>query len=222
MFLAPGLSDPRPPNLIPRFRGKANCTFTIRVPRFHLTDTEREEICRRRAIWGVDVYTDDSDPVAAAIHAGWICGEWGEGVDLSMLDPNYANAPKTEPSRRTASAQANLILTNPPSVPMQPVSGKDLHINILILPALQRYTSCTRYGIKSRSWGDSHDGMSFMIEKITWIDEGAGNGEERNGEARRKRMKNMAAGQGATTGPPLRLNVMKKPGSGTDVAAVGA
>lgn len=71
---------------IPRFDGKENCTFTIRVPRFRIDSSHREEICARRALWGTGVYTDDSDPVAAAIHSGFIRGEWAEDVDVSMLN----------------------------------------------------------------------------------------------------------------------------------------
>lgn len=69
--------------------------------------------------------------------------------------------------------------------------------------------------------------MSFQIEKLVWIDGGAGNGEERGGEARRKRMRTALAGLelrntldlsansndgggGARVmalGPPVRLNM---------------
>ena len=221
-FITPRLSDPRAPNLIPAYHGKENCTFTIRVPRFYLTKAEREEVCRRRVLWGVDIYSDDSDPLAAAIHAGWICGDWGEEVDPAMLDPSQASIPKTELGRGIALAAPDLTLSNPPSVPMQPIPGKDLHITILILPSLQSYASYTRHGIKSRPWGNTHDGMSFMVEKIAWVDEGAGNGEERTGEARRKRMKGLTNYQGVAKGPPLRLTVAKTPSNGPNMAAVGA
>lgn len=70
--------------------------------------------------------------------------------------------------------------------------------------------------------------MSFQIAKLVWIDGGAGNGEERGGEARRKRMRtalaglelrntlnpspNSSDGGGAARvmalGPPVRLNMI--------------
>ncbi|KAH0113992.1 hypothetical protein KCU82_g23919, partial [Aureobasidium melanogenum] len=71
---------------IPRFEDKANCTFTVRVPRAYLGASSAveedsgtiagglEEICKTRAVWGSDVYSDDSDPIAAAVHSGWIRG----------------------------------------------------------------------------------------------------------------------------------------------------
>ncbi|KAF2154109.1 hypothetical protein K461DRAFT_312083, partial [Myriangium duriaei CBS 260.36] len=61
---------------MPCFDGKENCTFTVRVPREYLIYSDSanaddqvaggmEEICKRRAIWGSEIYTDDSDVVAA-------------------------------------------------------------------------------------------------------------------------------------------------------------
>lgn len=170
---------------------------------------EREGVCRRRILWGADVYTDDSDPLAVAMHAGWIRGYWGEGVDFSWLDVGNVNSvpadPTTNPTITATPSESTLLA--PPRKPMLPIPGKDLHLTILILPTLQNYTSLVRYGIKSRPWGKTHDGMSFKIEKIAWVDEGAGQGEERGGEARRKRMKMMADEAG---GLPLHLDMMQK------------
>ncbi|KLJ05579.1 hypothetical protein EMPG_10934 [Blastomyces silverae] len=214
---------------IPRFEGKENCTYTIRVPRFRIDASHREEICARRALWGTGVYTDDSDPVAAAIHSGFIRGEWGEDVDVSLLDleikeehqhaPNGKNGTTTtlpklssldgptvkdpKPSDKletttTTTTTTATTTTNPttkskskPKIPPLPPPNKDLHITLLILPTLERYDSTVMYGLKSRPWGDNHDGMSFKIERIDWVDEGGSKGEERGGEARRKRLRSM-------------------------------
>lgn len=63
--------------------------------------------------------------------------------------------------------------------------NRDLHITILILPQLEKYSSCTRFGIRSREWGGKHngytgvhDGLSFMILSIKWVD-GVDSYEER-------------------------------------------
>lgn len=234
------------PKQLPRFEGKENCTITIRIPRFYLKDTEREKICSRRAIWGVDIYTDDSDPLAAAIHSGWIKGKWPAGVDASMLElKNNTSIKKrsssTERNKTTKSSTiitaatsttnnipSELIHTSPPPSPLSPMPSKDLHLTLLILPTLQTYPTLTRHGIKSRPLLSPHSGMSFQIEKLVWIDGGAGNGEERGGEARRKRMRTALAGLelrntldlsansndgggGARVmalGPPVRLNMI--------------
>lgn len=190
------------PFTIPPCDGKENCTLTIRIPRFYLSKEGREQVCLRRAVWGTDIYSDDTDPLAAAIHAGWIRGDWGDSIDVSMLelsiDNNATNANQTE-------------YTTLPSSPMLPPAGKDLHLTILLLPTLEEYASRISHGIKSRPWGNDHDGLSYRIEKIAWVDEKASQGEERGGEARRKRLK-MTTGKG--TGPPLRLGLGRSLGAG--------
>lgn len=192
---------------IPRFEGKENCTFTIRVPRFRIDPSHREEICARRAVWGTGVYTDDSDPVAAAIHSGFIRGEWGEDVDISMLDleikSDYHHAP--QPAGESSA-------TAKPSIPPVPPPNKDLHITLLILPRLERYESTLMFGLKSRAWDGNHDGMSFKVERIEWVDEGSTRGEERSGAARRKRLRNMMQTGRICTGPSL-LRLRGGPGS---------
>ena len=196
------------PFTIPRCDGKENCTMTIRIPRFYLSKEEREQVCLRRAVWGTEVYSDDTDPLAAAIHAGWIRGDWGDSIDFSSLELNSAN--------EAADTKHTEYIT-PPSSPMLPPPGKDLHLTILILPTLENYASRICHGIKSRPWGNDHDGLSYRIERIAWVDEKASQGEERGGEARRKRLK-MTTGKG--TGPPLRLGLGKSLGANTFGIAV--
>lgn len=182
---------------IPRFEGKENCTFTIRVPRFRIDPSHREEICARRALWGTGIYTDDSDPVAAAIHSGYIRGEWGQDVDISMLDleikEGYHHAPQPPAGGPTGK----------PAIPPVPPANKDLHITLLILPRLERYESSLMFGVKSRNWEGTHDGMSFKVERIEWVDEGSTRGEERSGAARRKRLRNMMQTGRISTGSGL-------------------
>ncbi|KAL4968510.1 uncharacterized protein BDV14DRAFT_167198 [Aspergillus stella-maris] len=183
---------------LPRFDGKENCTFTIRVPRFRIDTSHREEICARRAVWGTGIYTDDSDPVAAAIHSGFIRGAWGEDVDADMLDLEikeaFQHAPKTAQDMGIEEGER-------PKVPPAPPSDKDLHITLLILPKLERYDSSVLFGLKSRGWEQNHDGMSFKVLRIEWVDEGVGRAEERGGEARRKRLRNLMQSGRICTGP---------------------
>ncbi|KAL9611735.1 MAG: hypothetical protein Q9167_003621, partial [Letrouitia subvulpina] len=171
------------PTPLPKYEGKENCTLTVRVPRFYLEDVEREEITRRRALWGCDIYTDDSDPVAAAIHAGWIQGAWGPDIDISMLevDDGLKSLKVQEEGEKSHNK-----LNNPPTKPVVPPRNKDMLLALRVLPALEGYLSVTRHGIRSRSWGSEHDGISFMIEGVEFVEHGA---EERGGEARRKRMR---------------------------------
>lgn len=189
------LSTPHP---LPRYEGKENCTYTVQIPRFYLGAGEREKICRRGAVWGTDVYTDDSDPLAAAIHDGWIRGEFGEDIDLAMLELPSA----TKAQARFSGVKLNIggAITLQPPEPAMPPPNKDLHLTLLVLPPLQKYASRIAHGIKSRSWGNAHDGMSFKILSMEWVD---GHGEERSGQAQRNRMR-LSQAQALSNGPAIR------------------
>lgn len=182
-------STPAP---LPRFEGHENSTFTIKVPRVYLGNVSREEITSRRAVYGTDVYTDDSDVIAACIHQGWFRGAWNKDVDVDLL-----GLENDTPSNGVVNGKdyENDVLTEPPTRgPMHVPKKKDLHITVLVLPALEKYSSTTRYGIKSREWGGRHDGykgvhdgLSFMIRSIQWVD-GVDSNEARSGGLRRKLM----------------------------------
>ena len=182
-------STPAP---LPRFEGQENSTFTIKVPRIYLGDASREEITSRRAVFGTDVYTDDSDVLAACIHQGWFRGAWNKDVDVDLLGLEI-DAPAN--GAVNGRDYENDVLTEPPPRgPMHVPKKKDLHITVLVLPALEKYASTTRYGMKSREWGGRHDGykgvhdgLSFMINSIQWVDGVDGN-EGRTGASRRKIM----------------------------------
>jgi hypothetical protein len=197
---------PLPWNLI---QDKENCTLTVKISKAHLTPSAREEITSRRALWGTEVYTDDSDVIAACIHGGWFRGEWAEDIDVDMLDldrgPN-ADLNGTGGSRPTRQGVQDpnadpFILESPPETgPMHVPAGRDLHVKVLILPRLKKYASMARYGIKSREWGSGvtngdvqsntahHDGLSFMVLSIEWLTNGAQPSSRVRGRARRDRI----------------------------------
>ncbi|KAL9127449.1 MAG: hypothetical protein Q9217_003686 [Psora testacea] len=192
---------------IPPCPGKENCTLTVRIPRFYLTSSEREAICHRRAVWGSDVYTDDSDPLAAAIHSGWVRGEWGDGVDASTLE--------IERREEISIDSEHSSFTSPPASPVLPPHDKDLHLALLILPPLKGYASIMAHGVKSRSWGRDHDGMSFKIDSMSWVDGGVAAGEERGGKAKKARIRGlMSASMEAAVemgmGPAVKLALGRK------------
>jgi len=190
--------EPLPRQLV---AGNENCTLLVKIPRVHLTPSAREELTARRSIWGTEVYTDDSDVVAACIHDGWIRGEWGDDIDASLLD---LNQPTTK-SRKSkvgdaADSTANLeVLTSRPEAPVPIPVDRDLHVTVLILPALEKYSGMTRFGMTSREWGAQqsstlssghkpHDGISFAIHSVRWVDGAAPVGRLR-GKARRDRIR---------------------------------
>jgi hypothetical protein len=205
------------PQPLPRFEQRENCTFTIRVPRFRIDAARREEICARRALWGTGVYTDDSDPVAAAIHSGYIRGAWGEDVDESMLDleikDTYQHAPQPTAEDRAANASKGEHEPRKPRLPQVPPADKDLHITLLILPRVDQYESTVMFGLKSRKWTGRHDGVSFKVHRVEWVDDGVGRGEERSGEARRKRLRTLMQTGRICTGPAMaRMDELRQSG----------
>jgi hypothetical protein len=183
---------------IPRFEGKDNCTFTVRVPRAYLgTDTEANtvagglaEICKTRAVWGSEVYSDDSDPVAAAVHSGWIRGDFGEYND----DLRDLFHPQAESD--SESIDIGRVLTKKPKSPLHIPLNADLHITLLLLPALTCYVASTQNFLRSREWGADHDGVSYMIHSIEFVGGTMSNKfPERNAAAKHQRIKDDMARQ---------------------------
>lgn len=175
---------------IPVFLGQENCTFTVRVPRYYLTPSapgsdrvsSLEEICKHRQLWGTDIYTDDSDVVAAAVHSGWVKGDFGEyNEDLHEVCDNS--------SERDGGEEVPLSLEARPQRPVKVPPGHDAHITLLILPPLQSYAATNQHHVLSRDWKETHDGMSYMIHSIDFVDEGASSRfVERSGAARKNRI----------------------------------
>lgn len=174
------------PNLLPSFADddQINCTYTIRVSRTWLTDSVREAIWKERFLWGSGIYTDDSDPMAAVFHSGFVKASWPDGTDTDLLETIIKEQnPKID------------FAENVPPWPKVPPADMDLHITLLVLPTLESYKSTTRFGIRSRDWPESqedrgrHDGVSFAVLNCEWVDEGGSRGEERGGRARRERLK---------------------------------
>jgi hypothetical protein len=135
----------------------------------YLTPEIRAEITSRKAVWGTDIYTDDSDVIAACIHQGWFRGEWDEDVDTSLLGLELKEGPPDSPKA--------YLTEPPPKGPVHVPLDRDCHITILILPLLEKYSSTTRFGMRSREWGGEHDGykgvhdgLSFMIMSVRWVD----------------------------------------------------
>jgi hypothetical protein len=174
------------PNLLPSFSdpNQINCTYTVKVSRMWLRERERHLIGREQYLWGSGIYTDDSDPIAAAMHSGFI--ESARPLDAVLERLIEDQNPKIEGL----------------AAPVKPATvseGKDLHITLVVLPQLESYTDSVRYGIKSRSWPERekdgsnpapHDGVSFMVLKTEFLDDGIMNRRVgRTGQEKRKRLR---------------------------------
>ena len=47
-----------------------------------------------------------------------------------------------------------------------PIMHRAVEVTLRVAPQLVRYAGCLRGGIKSRSWGNSHDGVSLVVETV--------------------------------------------------------
>lgn len=171
------------PSALPDHWGKENCTLTVRIPRYYLSERQRDVIVVSRQLWGSEIYTHDSDVVGAAIHSGWIRGAWPDDVDVTMLDPRINGG-----SEAPVEAEPSQPLVAKPGYPAPPPSGLDAHVTVTILPCLTEYVGSVCYGIKSHT-RKRHDGYSYKIDRVDWVDdEMTKRGEERSGAARRERL----------------------------------
>ena len=190
---------------MPKLDGHENSTYMIRVPRWYLTRSKEEieagepnrleEICKRRQIFGTEVYSDDSDVVAAAVHSGWLKGDFGDWNDdlqevcADEFEQSSTNA--VSPKNTKIKEESPLSLTSKPAKPVIMPSNYDAHITILILPTLDSYASTSQHHILSREWNKTtpHDGMSFVIHRIDFVNEGAaGRSLPRGAKARKARL----------------------------------
>jgi len=109
---------------------------------------------RSRKIWGTDVYTDDSDILAACIHSGWL--------RLGSTAPLFSQQPSSEKGDRSSSKrQTKKPATN---------KHRSLKITIVVAPKLIKYEGSLRAGVRSRCWGNSHDGVSYAIESVELVE----------------------------------------------------
>lgn len=119
---------------------------------------------RKRKVWGTDVYTDDSDVLGMLVHSGWLrvgrreegkrAGEKGAGAEaLRRAREPILSGKKDEMEGKEEE-----------EVP------KALLVRLGVVPPLVRYQGLERQGVKSRSWGNGHDGVSLRVEAVEGIE----------------------------------------------------
>ncbi|GAA5831749.1 hypothetical protein JCM11251_003866 [Rhodosporidiobolus azoricus] len=123
---------------------------------------------RKRKVWGTDVYTDDSDVLAVLLHAGWVrvarrarrarAGDKGAGAEAV----------------RRARVPGERVLNQEEGIEGEQEEHekvpKALLVTLGVVPPLVRYQGLERQGIRSRSWGNGHDGVSLRVEKVEGIE----------------------------------------------------
>jgi hypothetical protein len=144
-----------------------------------------------RKVWGTDVYTDDSDIVAMCLHAGWIKGPTLQDVP-SWVPPGKATLAwrqmtkvyddqgmqQIQDSSNGAATGHKKSKRSKAERVEQFNSTLDLSVIIRIAPKLIAYKGSQRCGVKTRSWGNGHDGVSLVIESIKLQEPGYASGEK--------------------------------------------
>ncbi|KAF8420132.1 histone deacetylation protein Rxt3-domain-containing protein [Tirmania nivea] len=170
-------------SMLPRFEGRENCIFQIRIPRRYLYERERAEVCKRRWLWGSDVYTDDSDVLAVLVHLGKIPPVLPDGIEPELVLAPQPGAMEDKDKEINGALPASAKSTPSGYVNI----NKDIIVDILILPPLEKYSSTVRNAIKSRSWNKQHDGMSYMVHEVKTAEPGEAEGR---GKSMRKQRLN--------------------------------
>ncbi|KAJ1561507.1 hypothetical protein HK405_003719 [Cladochytrium tenue] len=117
-------------------------TFEVKIAAEYLTFKSNLAV-RYNAVWGTDVYSDDSDVVA-------------EPDNTKRMLPTPPRTP--------------LRPAPDPSAPRNaPRPLHDAVVTLRILPRLRRYAGTALNGVASRSWGVSHEGESFRVECVAEV-----------------------------------------------------
>ncbi|OCF77153.1 hypothetical protein I204_02865 [Kwoniella mangroviensis CBS 8886] len=108
------------------------------------TDSTDHVICgnvsRERKIWGTDVYTDDSDLGLILVHAGWL--RWSRSISSPVELQKKGRNPRDQDV---------------------------INVTVRLVPRLIRYTATERNGVRTRNWGNGHDGSSIVVERVERI-----------------------------------------------------
>ncbi|RKP26629.1 histone deacetylation protein Rxt3-domain-containing protein [Syncephalis pseudoplumigaleata] len=163
-----GFFQYEPDRLLPPLAGRENGVLVVRIPSAWLTFTN--PAVKQRRIWGTDIYTDDSDVVAALIHTG----------KYTPLSPHPLLQQQQQEEEETAREHRRRGIED--KAPCY-----DLKVTLRVVSRLQRYTGTVRHCIRSRDWTE-HDGGSYMIYKVEQLPLGTAYGRGA-GSQRSKRIR---------------------------------
>lgn len=107
-----------------------------------------KEVNSERRVWGTEVYTDDSDLIGVLVHSGWLIP--------STLSPGVDNASEGEESKRKRSQSST--------------GGQGLLVALRVVGRLVRFVGTDKHGVKSRGWGNGHDGASMAVEGVAKVE----------------------------------------------------
>ncbi|KAJ3367447.1 hypothetical protein HDU91_001413 [Kappamyces sp. JEL0680] len=175
--------------LCPAFTPKDHfATIEVRIPAEFLSYRGNIAV-RKSALWGTDIYTDDSDVVAMIIHSGHY-----RPVDAPDPFPENPDAQSVKQAAMAHNsplkdvALSSITIKSVISSHIIPVIARadpdtssstilvpdhDLYVTLRILPRLIKYSGSTRYGLDSKGWGASHDGESVQVIRVEKVQRGA-------------------------------------------------
>ncbi|CED82066.1 Histone deacetylation protein Rxt3 [Phaffia rhodozyma] len=131
-----------------------------------------DSIGRERSLWGTEVYTDDSDLVALLVHAGWIVpasesdnvNDKPDGARVRTEAEAEVEAEGREGDRLGGNGNGRSSDSD-----LWRESGA-LRVTLRVVGRLIRYIGTERNGVKSRGWGNGHDGGSLVVEGVTRVE----------------------------------------------------
>jgi hypothetical protein len=132
----------------------------------------------KRRLWGTEVYTDDSDVLAMLVHSGWVKvdvpyttatattnSRAGDKDKLNGTAATDQRDEETSHSQKTTEEHVEATTTSTPTATGKSTS-RSLRVTLRVAPRLVRYFGTLRAGVKSRGWGNTHDGVSLLIEDV--------------------------------------------------------
>ncbi len=121
---------------------------------------------------GTDVYTDDSDVLAMCVHAGWSRARaWSRKVSrlgCRQDAPRGVDRPHPHTYPKAGGGERQGQTVRPQRHPAHRSR-----------PSLIAYKGCQRAASRVRSWGNSHDGVSLVVESVELKQPGYAHGKGR-------------------------------------------
>ncbi|ODQ62644.1 hypothetical protein WICANDRAFT_60700 [Wickerhamomyces anomalus NRRL Y-366-8] len=151
--------------LLPELRDYINCILTVRIPSYQINDLQNNKNYINRAIWGTDVYTDDSDILLILKHNGFLPSIDNELENTINNGSNFTTE-KTTPGNKAEPHNIDQTVNN--FRHFINIIGGDIHVDLIILPTLNKYEGIYRNGVNSRDWKTGHDGVSVAIYGVRY------------------------------------------------------
>ncbi|KAI9251817.1 histone deacetylation protein Rxt3-domain-containing protein [Phascolomyces articulosus] len=188
-----------PGMLLPINESQLNGLIQVVIPARYLTFENPQ--MKRKALWGTDIYTDDSDIVPMIVHSG--------KYDMPFVEPDID---PRDPFFLALGASDMIFQEDPynkkkkPSTTMNggsnhhTIPDHDVKVTLRVVPTLKRYTGTIRHCISSRTWNGNHDGSSYWVENVEKIQRGDAQPIGRHGM--KANMNKYAYERYLTVGPP--------------------